>query len=363
MPEITFILPHWIYWGGILLVPALLYAAARYYPRREVAERRSLRVAFLLLVCGGFMGLHRLYIKSWGALIFIVLFVAVIVCNQEARLTRNDHSLARNDVNITQYDLERAEYDELTDDEIAELETRLAAYQKVERALAAKMQGWHDNSRAIAIIVFFLLLLELYLLPRALRRANPPQRGAAVATNSALSDKPTADGGRGFSGWVAKLNERIGELVSYWTVIAVFVFYYEVIARYVFNSPTIWAHESMYLMFGMQYLLAGGFCLREDAHVRVDVLYIHLSARGKAVADVCTSGFFFIFATALMVTGWIFFHDSFLIREASFTEWAIPHWPIKFALPLGGALILLQGLASFIRDVETLRQHKRASLS
>ena len=49
--------------------------------------------------------------------------------------------------------------------------------------------------------------------------------------------------------------------MAYWSIVAVFVYYYEVISRYVFNSPTNWAHESMFLMFGMQYLIAGGFVL------------------------------------------------------------------------------------------------------
>ena len=47
--------------------------------------------------------------------------------------------------------------------------------------------------------------------------------------------------------------------MAYWAVIFVFVYYYEVIARYVFNSPTNWVHESMFLMFGMQYILAGAY--------------------------------------------------------------------------------------------------------
>jgi TRAP-type mannitol/chloroaromatic compound transport system permease small subunit len=107
----------------------------------------------------------------------------------------------------------------------------------------------------------------------------------------------------------------------------------------------------MFLMFGMQYLLAGGYTLREGSHVRVDVIYTHLSERSKAIMDLITSVFFFIFVITLLVTGWIFFHDAWAINEVSFTEWGIQYYPVKFALPLGAALILLQGIAVLLKDI------------
>jgi TRAP-type mannitol/chloroaromatic compound transport system permease small subunit len=154
-----------------------------------------------------------------------------------------------------------------------------------------------------------------------------------------------------FNRIIAHINGLAGEFVAYWSVIAVFVYYYEVMARYVFNSPTNWAHEGMFLMFGMQYLIAGGFVLREGGHVRVDVLYNYLPKRGKAIIDVLTSVFFFIFMLTLLVTGWTFFYDSFEVREVSFTEWAIQYWPIKLSLSLGAALLLFQGIAQLIKDI------------
>ena len=153
-----------------------------------------------------------------------------------------------------------------------------------------------------------------------------------------------------------RLNNFCGNFVAYWSVIAVIVYYYEVIARYVFNSPTNWAHESMFLMFGVQYLIAGGFCLREQAHVRVDVFYTRFSERKKAAVDLLTSIFFFIFVVTLMLTGWTFFKDSFAVREVSFTEWGIQYYPIKLSIAVGALLLLLQGIAQLLNDVNTLRE-------
>ena len=75
--------------------------------------------------------------------------------------------------------------------------------------------------------------------------------------------------------WV---NIRVGEFVAYWAVISVFGYYYEVIARFAFNSPTNWLHESMFLMYGMQYMLAGAYAYQCDQHVRVDVFYVEVLA-------------------------------------------------------------------------------------
>ena len=150
------------------------------------------------------------------------------------------------------------------------------------------------------------------------------------------------------------INGWTGNFVAYWSVIAVYVYYYEVVARYVFNSPTSWAHESMFLMFGMQYLLSGAFALREDSHVRVDVIYEMLGVRTRAVVDVVTSFFFFVFAITLLVTGAIFALDSIEVWEVSFTEWAIQYWPVKLTIAAGALLIALQGLAKLIREVRYL---------
>ena len=104
-------------------------------------------------------------------------------------------------------------------------------------------------------------------------------------------------------------------------------------------------------MFGMQYMLAGAFAYREDQHVRVDVFYAKFSPRGKAIADIITSIFFFIFIGTMLVTGYRFAADAVELGEVSFTEWAVQYWPVKLAIPVGAALMLLQGISKLIKDV------------
>ena len=132
------------------------------------------------------------------------------------------------------------------------------------------------------------------------------------------------------------------------------------LARFVFNSPTNWVHESMFLMFGMQYMISGAYAYREDQHVRVDVIYSKFSPRGKAIADIVTSLFFFIFTITMFWTGWRFAADAVANHESSFTEWGIQYWPVKLMLPLGAALIVLQGVSKLVKDVLFVARTKGA---
>jgi len=164
-----------------------------------------------------------------------------------------------------------------------------------------------------------------------------------------------------FTRWVDGISDFAGRFVAYWTVIAVFVYFYEVIVRTVFNSPTNWAHESMFLMFGMQYVLAGAYAYLHDAHVRVDIFYAKAGPRGRAALDILTSVFFITFALGFIWTAWTFFSQSMnkelffwadgMSNEVSFTEWAIQYYPVKFTLVLGGLFLLLQGVGRLVKDI------------
>jgi len=155
-------------------------------------------------------------------------------------------------------------------------------------------------------------------------------------------------------GTLARAIDRIslvtGRIVVWWTVLAVAIITYEVVMRYVLNRPTNWGHESMTLIFAMQYILSGAYAHYTRSHVRVDVLYQGLSPRNKARLDVATSGFFFLYVGIMTYTGWTFYWDSQLMWEHSFTDWGPPLYPVKLTVFLGPLLLLLQGIANLVRD-------------
>jgi TRAP-type mannitol/chloroaromatic compound transport system permease small subunit len=154
-----------------------------------------------------------------------------------------------------------------------------------------------------------------------------------------------------FTRTVDWISEKSGIFISFWTVNAVVFYFFEVVMRYIFNQPTIWVHEASFLLFGMQYLLAGAFALLHGSHVRVDVVYNFLPVRGRVGMDIFTSMFFFMFAFALVITSWTFFQNSYSMDERTVETWGIQYWPVKAMMLLGSVLLLLAGLSKLTKDI------------
>ncbi|SHE79657.1 TRAP transporter, DctM subunit [Modicisalibacter ilicicola DSM 19980] len=218
-------------------------------------------------------------------------------------------------------------------------------------------------------VLLVLPLVVMLFVDRSFRRGGTVSGATTGGAPAAEQDTDYHPPGNALTRVIDKVSGFTGRYVAYWSLIAPLVYCYEVFVRYALNSPTNWAHESMFLMFGMQYLLAGAFALREGGHVRVDILYVRAKPLTKAALDIMTSVFFFIFTVALITTGWTFFSQSVnqeifffgqgYANETSFTEWSVQYYPVKFTLVLGGVLLLLQGIAQLIKDIQAFG-HARA---
>ena len=146
-------------------------------------------------------------------------------------------------------------------------------------------------------------------------------------------------------------NERIGNIAAYLLIPMTCIISYEVVMRYFFNAPSIWTMEtSEYLLLAVV-ALGGGYTLLNRGHVNVDVIYSRLSERRRAIIDCITFCLFFAFIGAFVWQSWEAAIKALRIREYSPSFWAPPVYPIKALLPIGAFLILLQGLAKFIRDL------------
>uniref|UniRef100_UPI003B51FEDD TRAP transporter small permease subunit n=1 Tax=Roseovarius indicus TaxID=540747 RepID=UPI003B51FEDD len=405
MPSIDFILPHWLYWGGLIVFPLVAMVMAR----RRRTPGYSVPIAYMILFTGGLLGLHRLYLRNMWGLIFLPIFFSILVFNAQGREAREVVSETANAVSSAQRIVDRLEPKVAgADDKIAGLEADLAeaeegsfaqirAEKELEKAQEAKVtdaerldgaradleaagpalenaraarQQWSDFAFYALMLLCALIAIDAVLIPGMVRKAQARADAEPTRTDPAEAalehieheeEKKDHDHiGTGWTGAIDRMSYFCGEFVSYWAVIAVFAYYFEVVARYVFNSPTIWVHEGMFLMFGMQYLIAGAYAALTDAHVKVDVFYAEWSPLRKAVVDLFTSIFFFIFAGTLLVTGWIFAMDATVVNEVSFSEWTIAYWPFKWAIVVGAVLLILQGIAKLARDVEIVRQNLQA---
>jgi len=396
MPSINFILPHWLYWGTLFVFPLIAMVMAR----RTQTSGYSLPIGYMILLTGGLLGLHRLYLRNLWGLIFLPLFFAILFANAQGREARELQSEAANVVNSAERVIERLEPKVAgADDKIDQLEADLAeaeegsfaqirAEKNLEKARDSKVADaerlenaqadleagkpglqkagesrafWSNFAFYTFLLICALIAIDAVLLPGLVKRAQArldaegeeesPAEHRLEEIEHEEVEGDEAHIRTGFIGAIDRLSYFAGEFVSYWMVIAVIAYYFEVVARYVFNSPTIWVHEGMFLMFGMQYLVAGAYAALTDAHVKVDVFYAEWSPLRKALVDLFTSIFFFIFAGTLLVTGWIFAMDATVVNEISFSEWTIAYWPFKWAIVVGAILLILQGIAKLLQDL------------
>ncbi len=150
------------------------------------------------------------------------------------------------------------------------------------------------------------------------------------------------------------INGRLGKILTVIIPIIVLIVVFEVISRYIFNAPTIWAWDVNMLLFAMTVFLGGGFVLKENKHISVDIVYDKWSPRKKAIADLITSPLFFFFIGILLWQMCKMTMDSVAEREVLSTVFAPPVYPIKILITIGIFLVALQGVAKFIRDFRTV---------
>src|SRR3972149_954401 len=94
---------------------------------------------------------------------------------------------------------------------------------------------------------------------------------------------------------IDQISIRSGNIVSIINPLVMVFVVYEIVMRFVFNAPTIWANEATVYLLAIGYLLGGAYSLYYKAHVRVDILYLRFSPRTKATLDVITFFFAFVY--------------------------------------------------------------------
>lgn len=170
--------------------------------------------------------------------------------------------------------------------------------------------------------------------------------------------------GPGPSAAVRKLVDRLdlvsdffGKFSAFFILPMMYALVHEVIARYFFNAPTIWAGDTALILYGIYFMIASPYCLKEGGHIRTDFLYAHWSTRTKGLMDmiiyVC---FFFPAHIVFLQIGWNYFYRSYQQNEAIISSpWMPIIWPMKFAIPLGLSLMILQGLSETIKSYYAFR--------
>ena len=159
-----------------------------------------------------------------------------------------------------------------------------------------------------------------------------------------------------FSRLIDWINERVGRAVTWLTLVVVVVSSANAIIRKLFNSSSNAWLELQWYLFGAMFLLASGYTLLKNDHVRVDILAAKLSRRSQIKIEIFGVIFFLLPAcTLILILSWPVFMDSFVQNEQSSNSGGLVRWPVKLLIPVGFALLVAAGISHLIKCIGFLK--------
>jgi TRAP-type mannitol/chloroaromatic compound transport system permease small subunit len=164
-----------------------------------------------------------------------------------------------------------------------------------------------------------------------------------------------------FARSMGRINDGIGAVLRWLAVAMVLIGAYNALARYAtrifkvsLSSNAL--NEIQWYLFTLIFLLGAAYALRHDVHIRVDVLFARLSARGKAWMDIFGTILFLIpFCVLMLWVTWAPVRMSWMIREVSPDPGGLPRYPIKAVILISFGLLLLQGIAFIIERLAVVK--------
>jgi len=145
-----------------------------------------------------------------------------------------------------------------------------------------------------------------------------------------------------------KLVKYSGYLASALFIAIGFIISYEVIMRYLFNSPTIWVNEvSRFLQIWATYL-ALTYSFHKQDFIRITVIYDRLNDNGKKILDFISFIFILIFSSFVVYYGWLIAYDSLKVGRTSSTILDVPSFLTELAIPLCFAFLVLRVILEVI---------------
>lgn len=158
------------------------------------------------------------------------------------------------------------------------------------------------------------------------------------------------------SGGIDTLNEQVGKATTWLVLIVALLSAANAVVRYAFNYSSNAFLEIQWYLFAAIFLLCAGYTLKNNEHVRIDVITGRFSPKVQAWIDILGT-LFFLLPMVLLVL-WLsipLVKESFMINEISANAGGLIRWPVKALLPIGFALLALQGISEFIKRVAFLR--------
>jgi len=166
-----------------------------------------------------------------------------------------------------------------------------------------------------------------------------------------------------FSRLIDTVNQRLGGIADWLVFLSCMVSAGNAFSRYAFSiSSNAWL-EIQWYMFGALVMLGASYTLKRNEHVRVDIVYSNLPTRLQIAVDIFGAILFLLPATLILAwLSWPVFRNSWDLQEYSSNAGGLLRWPIKIFLPIGFALLSLQGLSELIKRVAMLTGHMKPDL-
>lgn len=155
------------------------------------------------------------------------------------------------------------------------------------------------------------------------------------------------------------LNEWMGKIFGWCIILITLLSVFEILARRVFNDPTIWGFEVSTQIFGLYFMIIAGYGLLHGSHVSIDVFTYYLSPKKRAILDIFSYViFFFPFTLVCIWQGYLFAAKSWAIKETSMSVFGPPLYPIRTVIVLTFILLLLQGVSEVTKKIFFLKGGK-----
>lgn len=154
---------------------------------------------------------------------------------------------------------------------------------------------------------------------------------------------------------VDAVNRVVGRLVMYMIFVMMGVLLLSSTSRTFFGVSYIWIVEMSQFLMAAYYLLGGAYSMQLDTHVRMDLLYSRWSPRRRAFTDTFTAFFLIFYLVFLLIGGISSTEYAITYDQRNYSSWAPPLAPIKIIMTIGIALMLLQAIAVFFKDLARAR--------
>jgi len=144
-----------------------------------------------------------------------------------------------------------------------------------------------------------------------------------------------------------------GRIVCWLTVPLFAAMVYEIVVRYVFTAPTMWAYDISRMLYGALFMLGAGYGLSRGVHIRADFIYRNWPERTQGIVDgILYIVFFFPGLLVFLYMSTEFAFESWMRLERGMdTAWMPFVFPIKTVLPIGVLFLLIQGVSELLKCI------------